>query len=152
MPALTPHMSLSESELVALRTTRQLIPVTDAVFRVDGPGAIDCLQGLLTNDVVKPASGTAIWGAFLTPKGMIVTDAWVLRDEAGAWVLVPAGMRSAMQQLFARTIPPRLATVTDRTDDTRVRWLCGSAPMALPETTDVRSARRRAVQCDRAHA
>lgn len=133
MPALTPHMSLSESELVALRTTRQLIPVTDAVFRVDGPGAIDCLQGLLTNDVVKPASGTAIWGAFLTPKGMIVTDAWVLRDEAGAWVLVPAGMRSAMQQLFARTIPPRLATVTDRSDDMRVRWLCGGAPMALPE-------------------
>ncbi|HEY8061627.1 MAG TPA: hypothetical protein VID74_02460 [Gemmatimonadales bacterium] len=134
MPALTPHMSLTETELVALRATRQIIPVTDAVFRVDGPGAIDCLQGLLTNDVVKPASGAAIWGAFLTPKGMIITDAWVLRDEAGAWVLVPVGMRSAMQQLFARTIPPRLATVTDRSDSTRVRWLCGGAPMVLPET------------------
>jgi len=133
MPALSPHMSLTEAELVALRATRQLIPVADAVFRVDGPGAIDCLQGLLTNDVVKPASGTAIWGAFLTPKGMIITDAWVLRDGAGAWVLVPAAMRSAMQQLFARTIPPRLAKVTDRSDDTRVRWLSGGVPTALPD-------------------
>jgi folate-binding protein YgfZ len=133
MPALTPHMILTEGELVAFRATRQFIPVADAVFRVDGPGAIDCLQGLLTNDVVKPGIGTAIWGAFLTPKGMIVTDAWVLRDEGGAWVLVPGEIRQAVQQLFVRTIPPRLARVTDRSDDTRVRWLCGGAPAAIPE-------------------
>jgi folate-binding protein YgfZ len=132
MPALTPHMSLTEGDLVAFRATRQFIRVTDAVFRVDGPGAIDCLQGLLTNDVVKPGTGAAIWGAFLTPKGMIITDAWVLPDEGGAWVVVPAEVRQAVQQLFVRSIPPRLARVSDRSDDTMVRWLCGASPMAIP--------------------
>jgi folate-binding protein YgfZ len=134
MPALTPHMSLTEGELAALRATRQFIRVTDAVFRVDGPGAIDCLQGLLTNDVVKTGVDAAVWGAFLTPKGMIVTDAWVLRDEGGAWVLVPGEIREAVQQLFVRSIPPRLARVTDRSDDTVALWLCGGAPIAVPGT------------------
>lgn len=134
MPALTPHMSLTEGELAAFRATRQFIRVTDAVFRVDGPGAIDCLQGLLTNDVVKTGIGAAVWGAFLTPKGMIVTDAWVLRDEGCAWVLVPGEIRQVVQQLFVRTIPPRLARVTDRSDDTSVCWLCGGAAMEIPGT------------------
>lgn len=133
MPALTPHVALTDEQFAAFRTQRHAVAIDDAVFRVEGPGAIDCLQGLLTNDVVKPAKDTAVWGAFLTPKGMIVTDAWVLRDERGAWVLVPAAMRQEMQKLFARTIPPRLATVADRSDDTRVRWLCGGAP---PATSD----------------
>src|ERR1019366_4326547 len=112
MPALVPHVALTDAEFSAFRAERSAIPVDDAVFRIEGAGAIDCLQGLLTNDVVKPAKGTAIWGAFLTPKGMIITDAWVLRDERAAWILVPAAMRAAMQQLFARSIPPRLAKVT----------------------------------------
>ena len=125
MPALPPFITLSESELLAFRSTRHVVPVSDAVFALEGPGALDCLQGLLTNDVVKPANGTATWGAFLTPKGMIITDAWVLRDGHRAWVLVPGAMRETVQQLFARTIPPRLATVIDRTADTTVHWLCG---------------------------
>lgn len=128
MPPLAPHLSLTDEQFSVFRTQRHAIPVDDALFRIEGAGAIDCLQGLLTNDVVKAATGTAVWGAFLTPKGMIVTDAWVLRDERAAWVLVPGTVREAMQQLFARTIPPRLAKVTDRSDDTRVRWLCGGAP------------------------
>lgn len=133
MPALIPHVALTDAEFSAFRAERFAIPVDDAVFRIEGAGAIDCLQGLLTNDVVKPAKGTAIWGAFLTPKGMIITDAWVLREERGAWILVPAAMRDAMQQLLARSIPPRLAKVTDESDSVRARWLCGGAPTAHPD-------------------
>ncbi|MGH7594192.1 MAG: YgfZ/GcvT domain-containing protein [Gemmatimonadales bacterium] len=133
MPPLSPHVSLTDEQFAAFRAPRYGIAVDDAVFRVDGLGAIDCLQGLLTNDVAKAGAGGAVWGAFLTPKGMIITDAWVLRAEGSAWVLVPGTMRETLQQLFARTIPPRLARVADHSNDTWVRWLCGGVPAAAPD-------------------
>ncbi|MGH7583845.1 MAG: hypothetical protein ACREL5_11520, partial [Gemmatimonadales bacterium] len=86
---MLPHVVLTAADFAGLQE-RHTIAVDDAVFRFDGKGAIECLQGLLTNDVVRPGPGSAVWGAFLTPKGMIVTDAWVLRDDRGAWVLTPA--------------------------------------------------------------
>ena len=50
-----------------------------AVFRITGPGAVDCLQGLHTNDLVKPGVDRLVYGALLTQKGMILSDAWVVR-------------------------------------------------------------------------
>ena len=127
---LAPHAALSAAELHTLRTSRVIIPVPDAVFRIEGPGTITCLQGLLTNDIVKLASDRAAWGAFLTPKGMIISDAWVIRDGDAAWVLVPDSARETMAQLFTRTLPPRLAKATDRSEDRAVHWLCGATASA----------------------
>ena len=128
MPPLSPLIALTVAELAVLRDARAAIPVDDAVFRVDGTGAIDCLQGLLTNDVARLSDGTAAWGAFLTAKGMIITDAWVVRDGDSAWVVVPASAHETTRQLFARTIPPRVARVSDRSSTMRARWLCGGTP------------------------
>jgi folate-binding protein YgfZ len=132
---LSPNVALSRAELVSLLGARTAIAVPDAVLRVEGPGAIGCLQGLLTNDIAKLADGAAAWGAFLTPKGMIVSDAWVVRDGDAAWVLAPETAHETMQQLFARTMPPRIATVSDRTGTIRVRWLCGGIPDGMDGST-----------------
>jgi folate-binding protein YgfZ len=128
MPPVVPLISISAVEFAVLRGSRICIPVDDAVFRVEGPGTIDCLQGVLTNDVAKLGDDAAAWGAFLTPKGMIITDAWVVRDGSSAWVVVPAGAHETVRQLFARTMPPRVARVSDLTGATQVRWLCGGTP------------------------
>jgi len=133
MPPLTPLITLSTAEFALLRDSRAAIPVDDAVFRIEGAGAIDCLQGLLTNDVAKLADGAAAWGAFLTPKGMIITDAWVVRDGASAWVLVPAAAHATTTQLFARTMPPRVAKVTDLTGTMQARWLSGGIPSPIDD-------------------
>jgi tRNA-modifying protein YgfZ len=138
MPPLAPLITLSTAELAVLRTSRTCIPVDDAVFRIDGDGAIACLQGLLTNDVAKLADGAAAWGAFLTPKGMIVTDAWVVRDGASAWVVVPSTAHETTRQLFARTMPPRIAKVSDLSATIQVRWLCGGSPSPLEGATFAR--------------
>lgn len=124
---LQPDIAFTHAELERFRTGAHAVPVADAVFRLEGPGTIDCLQGILTNDMKRMTIGRAIWGAVLTPKGMIVSDAWVLRDDAGAWLLAPGGAREAMRQLLVRTIPPRLSRVTDHSDDRSVRWLLGHA-------------------------
>jgi folate-binding protein YgfZ len=104
-----------------------IVAVTEpAIFGIEGAGALSCLQGLLTNDVVKPGEGSVVYGALLTPKGMIVVDVWALR-HGGAFVLVaPARAREATQLLLARSLPPRLARVTDLTGAHRAAWLVGA--------------------------
>ena len=138
MPPLVPLITLTAAELAVLRESRVCIPVDDAVFRIEGAGAIDCLQGLLTNDVARLGDGAAAWGAFLTPKGMIITDAWVVRDGTSAWVLVPASAHETTRQLFARTMPPRLAKVSDQSATMKVRWLCGTTPSPIDGATIAR--------------
>lgn len=122
---------LNPAAVRALSEGHHALAVDVAVFRLEGTGTISCLQGMLTNDVAKMAPDGLIWGAFLTPKGMIITDAWVRRDGEAAWVIVPSGARETVRTLFARTIPPRLAKVRDVTEAMMVRWLVG-AEAALP--------------------
>ena len=125
-------VELSTEEARALVEGHHAITVAQAVFRLEGLGAISCLQGLVTNDVAKMPADGLIWGAFLTPKGMIITDAWIRRDGAAAWLIVPAQAAQEMRGLLARTIPPRLAKVTEVTDAMTLRWLVG-AESAIPD-------------------
>jgi tRNA-modifying protein YgfZ len=110
------------------RLVRQAVQVrtAPAVFEVTGPGALTCLQGLLTNDLAAPGENSLVFGALLTPKGAIIVDYWVLR-LADRFLLIaePAG-RDASLELFRRSLPPRLARVTDRSGEIEVLWLYGS--------------------------
>ena len=115
----------SREALAELRGARIAIPLADRVLRVEGPGAIACLQGVLTNDVEKAGQPSLIWGAVLTPKGMIITDLWLARDADGAWLIVPEAGYPALVELLRRTFPPRLATVTDHSESRQVWQLIG---------------------------
>ena len=128
---MEPDLILSASELHLLESRTALIPRDDAVFHLAGPGAVDCRQGVLTNDLVRPGAEALVWGALLTPKGMIISDAWVRRRGAEAWVIVPGAARERIQQLFTRSFPPRLAKVRDVTDSCSVRWLTCGSPEAM---------------------
>lgn len=116
---------LSDSRFHALRHDPGFVLTPSAVFRVEGPGALDCLQGVLTCDVAAPGTGAAQYGAMLTSKGMIVADFHVLRDEKGYTLVTSAGAREAALGLFRRQFPPRLARVIDRTESDRTIWLLG---------------------------
>ncbi len=122
---------LSPVAVRALSEGHHALAAEVAVFRLEGAGTISCLQGMLTNDVAKMAPDGLIWGAFLTPKGMIICDAWVRRDGEAAWVIVPVQAGETVRTLFTRTIPPRLAKVREVTATMTVRWLVG-AEAALP--------------------
>ncbi len=122
---MDPLICLPDEEVRALCNERLLTVRDDAVFRLEGPGVTDCLQGLLTNNVKAGGEHGLVWGALLTPKGMILSDAWVRRDGEAAFVLVPAMAREQVRTLFQRSLPPRLAKVTDVTESTVVAWLLG---------------------------
>jgi tRNA-modifying protein YgfZ len=123
MPEL--DLMLDRGRLDEIRHGAMLVTTEPAVFRVTGSGALTCLQGLLTNDLVKPGDGSLVYGALLTPKGMIVVDAWVVRHGDSLTLVIPRAGHTAAQEIFQRTLPPRLARVTDLTGEGRVAWLLG---------------------------
>jgi tRNA-modifying protein YgfZ len=57
------------------------------VVRVSGPDAATLLNGLLTNDVTRATSKTAIYAAMLTPQGKYMFDMFVLAPEPDVFVL-----------------------------------------------------------------
>src|SRR5262245_6212530 len=98
----------------ALRAGALLARVDAGGGELTGTGAVSCLQGLLTNDIEKPGDGAFVFGALLTPKGMIVVDGWAgRRDSTVRFTTSRYGLPRAME-IFTKTVPPRLARVADR--------------------------------------
>ncbi len=96
-----------------------------------GAGAVTCFQGLLTNDLEKPGDGAFVYGALLTPKGMIVVDGWAARLGSRVRYTVPGEGRDRALAILQRAVPPRLARSTDRTEDTAVLRLAGAHAVAV---------------------
>ena len=117
---------LSASRLQSLRTGTVGVPEAAAIFQVEGPGALACLQGLLTSDLAAPGDQSLVYGALLTPKGMIVVDPWVFRQGERFTLLLPGAARGTAAQLLQRVLPPRLARITDLTEAWSAAWLLGS--------------------------
>lgn len=119
------------ARLLRLRTGAVVVVSSPAVFRIEGRGAVQCVQGIVTNDVVAPGGASLVFGALLTPKGMIVAPVWAFREGDTMTLVTPAAARAAALDLFQRSLPPRLARVTDRTGDAAVLELVGGASDAV---------------------
>ena len=98
-------------------------------FEVTGPGAVTCLQGLLTNDIEGAGDGACLYAAILSPKGMIISDMWVTRSDGVVWLTPPSQGSDALSEGFTKYLPPRLARATDRSDSLSVIRIVG--PTAL---------------------
>ena len=102
------------------------------VLEIAGPGAVACLQGLLTNDLERPGDDSVVYGALLTPKGMILSDLWALRRGGTVVLVIPDDGRAAVDEILVRTLPPRLARATEQ--PARVVWrLLGPRALELAE-------------------
>ncbi len=126
---------LSSDRLRRLLHDAVAVPQRAAVFRIAGPGALDCLQGLLTNDLVRPGDDRMVYGALLTQKGMILSDAWVLRRRDSLLWIAPHSRREETLALFSRSLPPRLAKVSDETE--RLAVITVHGPHALASVQGV---------------
>lgn len=97
----------------------------DVVLRVDGPGALACVQGIFTNDVERAGNGSISWGAVLTPKGMIISDLWVWRRGTELLLILPEAGVADVLALLRKSFPPRLAKVTNLQQEWSTWWLVG---------------------------
>lgn len=116
-----------------LRAGAIVAPVDAGVLELTGAvgAAVSCFQGLLTNDIEKPGDGAFVYGALLTPKGMIVVDGWAARLGTRVRFTVPAEGRERALGIFQRSIPPRLARFEDRTDTSGVLRVAGAHSVAV---------------------
>ena len=145
--------SVDAAQFAALQDRALVAPMAAGIIDLRGNGAVDCLQGLLTNDVAKPGPGSIVYGALLTPKGMIVADLWAFRTEEGFTLVVPHSGHAATMEILHRTLPPRLARSVDLSATHRAAMVLGGgadaviAGLLAPE--DVPAAGRvvRAGQC-----
>ena len=120
---MTPDLTVTPADLADLTTGRHAVATDDAVWRVEGPGATACLQGLVTNDLEGGTVPSLRYAAVLTPKGMIVSPLWIRRDAVGFWLVVPADGAVPLRALLGRSLPPRLARLIDRSDEFAA-WRC----------------------------
>ena len=137
----TIDLNLDPVRLARLTAGAVMVAGARALIEVRGPGAVQCVQGLLTNDLVKPGDGTITWGALLTPKGMIESDLWALREGEAILLILPSAGLPAVAASFKRSLPPRLAKATDRSAEWSTLVLIGAgAESALRESGVVREA------------
>jgi folate-binding protein YgfZ len=121
-------------EVVDHLRTGAVVGLADVgVIDVTGPGAgaVTCFQGLLTSDIEKPGDGAFVYGALLTPKGMIVVDGWAARLGSRVRFVVPAEGRERALGILQRSVPPRLARSVDRSADTAVLRVAGAHAAAV---------------------
>src|SRR5258708_5983480 len=121
----------------ALRVGAIVARAEVAVITLTGPGAITCFQGLLTNDIEKPGDGAFVYGALLTPKGMVVGEGGAAGRGTSVGYGVAGEARERVRELYTRSVPPRLARTVDGSDEVTVLRLAGAGVAALCETVGV---------------
>src|SRR6266850_213655 len=116
-----------------LRAGAIVAPADVGTIELVGPGqgAITCFQGLLTSDIENPGDGAFVYGALLTPKGMIVVDGWAARLGARVRFTVPTEGRERAATILQRSVPPRLARTVDRSADSAVLRVAGAHAVAI---------------------
>jgi len=117
--------SVSPALVTALYTGAVLSRADAALLTLTGPGAVTCAQGLLTNDLEQAGDGAFVYGALLTPKGMIVVDAWAARLGTTVGFTVPGDGRDRAVAIFTRSVPPRLARLHDHVAEVVIYRLTG---------------------------
>ncbi len=120
-------IAISNTRLSQLQSSAIVVAGRPAQFAVTGPGAVQCVQGITTNDIVKPGPSSLVYGALLTPKGMIIADCWVLRPAGVTDLILVAdgSVESQLADLLRRQFPPRVARVTNRTAVDQCLWVVG---------------------------
>jgi tRNA-modifying protein YgfZ len=118
-PVVLTYSSVA-AEYEALRTRAIVVDRSHrARMRITGQRAAETLTGLVTNDVVALESGHGHYAAALTPKGKIVADVRVFRDDDG--LLVDTGPRAAegWSALVRKYVNPRVAPYRDESSTMR---------------------------------
>ncbi len=105
-----------------------------STIEVTGSGALQCMQGVLTNDVVGAGDASFTYGAVLTAKGRILSDMWVARVGERIMLFPPRQGGQVALDTFRRTIPPRLAKISDLSSKIDVLRIVG--PNAAKVATD----------------
>ena len=120
------HYGDASAEYHAARTAAVVVDRCDrALVRMHGRDPLRILQGVLTSDVAGAPAGRAVYSALLTPKGRMVSELRVMREDAEFLLDVPAAALAALLDTFKRTVPPLFARFADASAERHVLGVYG---------------------------
>jgi folate-binding protein YgfZ len=109
-------------------------------MRFSGAKAGETLAGLVTNDVLALAPGQGQYAAALTPKGKIIADVRIFREEDSYLVDTPIRATEGWVAMIRKYVNPRLAQYTDESATLRDIGIFGlAARTVVDEMTGVNS-------------
>jgi folate-binding protein YgfZ len=109
-------------------------------MRVSGVTAGEMLTGLVTNDVLGLTPGQGQYAAALTPKGKIIADLRIFRDDDSYLVDVPPRASEGWMATVRKYMNPRLAPYADENASIRDVGVFGvAARLVVAEMTAVSS-------------
>lgn len=109
-------------------------------LRFSGAKAGETLTGLVTNDVVALTPGQGQYAAALTPKGKIIADLRIFRDEQSYLVDTPLRATEGWLAMVKKYVNPRLTSYTDESATVRDVGIFGTgARNVVGEMTGVNS-------------
>jgi len=109
-------------------------------MRMAGASAGEMLTGLVTNDVVALSVGQGQYAAALTPKGKIISDLRIFRDEGSFLLDTPPRASEGWLTTVRKYVNPRLAPYTDESSKLRDLGVFGvSARIVVGDMTGISS-------------
>lgn len=136
----TPPDARDLAAAAALPTGAAWWPAPLAWCAVRGEQAALALNGLVTNDVMALPAGAGQRAVTLTPKGKVITDLLLLREDAGSLLVAtpPSGMDPWLG-ILRKYVNPRLARAADERGARVAVMVAGAraaamvAPVLAPE-------------------
>ena len=112
-----------------VKTVRESVGVIDVSNRgklmLSGADHIKFLQGMLTNDVEEKNPGTGVYATILTPKGKMISDMRVFKNEDSVYMDTEPGTAGNIAELLRKFRLSYKAEVLDVTEDYCVFHVCG---------------------------
>ena len=120
-----------------VKTVRESVGVIDVSNRgklmLSGADHIKFLQGMLTNDVEEKNPGTGVYATILTPKGKMISDMRVFKNEDSVYMDTEPGTAGNIAELLRKFRLSYKAEVLDVTEDYCVFHVCGPSCGELVE-------------------
>src|SRR5262245_50355026 len=95
------------------------------IVKLTGSDRVSWLQGMITNDVEKLASGAGCYAAHLTPQGKIVAQMHVFKDNDALWLSLERAAIPGLLAAFDRLLIMEDAQLADVSDHYSVLGLLG---------------------------
>ena len=122
------------SEYQAARTAAGVIVRDDRrIVRVHGRDPVKMVHGLVTNDVQNASAEQAVYAVLLTPKGRMVGDMRVLRQDGELLLDVDAGALDGVLAHMKKFVPPLFAKFEDVSADYALLGVYGPASHEVVE-------------------
>jgi aminomethyltransferase len=120
------------AEHEAVRTSAGVFDLSHmGELEVSGPGAVDFVNGLITNDLAPVEPGRALYTAMCRPDGGILDDMVVYRFPDRVWLVVNASNREKIRRWVEEHLPPSGVALRDLSLETALVALQGPRAQEL---------------------